>query len=322
MKQLFRKSVATPLRKLASERNRLLLTRSEIEHELAQLRDERARIRQEQREIRQERAELVQERKDLRAERLELQKETSELRQQHAAVGAERTQLDAQLLAERLIAPKLALARRLTGRGIEIGAFDKPLPVAPGVLVRYVDRFTTEQLRQMYPQFNAVPVDIVDEGETLSAIESDSQDFLIASHFLEHCQNPIGAIANMLRVVRVGGRILLVIPDKDYTFDVVRDRTPFAHLLRDYAEGPSVSQREHCEEWALRIDKLEDPVEREAKVQHLIDTDWPIHYHVWNAADILELFTEARKLDGIDFAIDAFYSDANFEATVLLYRTA
>src|SRR5262245_50309382 len=83
----------------------------------------------------------------------------------------------------------------LSGEGIEIGALHNPLPLPPSARVRYVDRMDLAELRKQYPELGSkklVPVDIVDEGERLGRVPDASQQFVIANHFLEHCQDPIG----------------------------------------------------------------------------------------------------------------------------------
>ena len=122
----------------------------------------------------------------------------------------------------------------IKGKGLEIGALHNPLKVPPGVQVQYLDRMTVEELRAHYPELHSeklVAVDIVDDGEKLSKVQSATQDFVIANHFLEHCQNPLLAIENMLRVVKAGGILFLAIPDKRYTFDINRPIMPYEHLL-------------------------------------------------------------------------------------------
>jgi hypothetical protein len=43
-------------------------------------------------------------------------------------------------------------------------------------------------------------------------------DFIIGSHVIEHTPNPIKALRNGYRNFRTGGRLLLVLPDKNVTF--------------------------------------------------------------------------------------------------------
>ncbi|MFL5664663.1 MAG: methyltransferase domain-containing protein, partial [Ktedonobacteraceae bacterium] len=105
----------------------------------------------------------------------------------------------------------------ISGNGIEIGALHRRLRVPKKARVKYVDRWSVPELREQCPElrFYWLPrVDIIDNGEQLKTIGDSTQDFVIANHFLEHCQNPIGAISNMLRVIKQGGVIYLAIPDK------------------------------------------------------------------------------------------------------------
>src|SRR5438309_1826974 len=99
-----------------------------------------------------------------------------------------------------------ALARQfLQGRGIEIGALWNPLRVPRAATVTYVDRMSVADLRTHYPELDEMPlasVDAIDEGERLATFAAGSQDFIIANHFLEHAQDPIGTIARHIEVLR------------------------------------------------------------------------------------------------------------------------
>jgi GT2 family glycosyltransferase/SAM-dependent methyltransferase len=190
----------------------------------------------------------------------------------------------------------------LEGDGIEIGALHAPMPVPPTARVRYVDRMPVDELRLQYPELDGhtlVEPDIIADGERLASVEDESQDFVIASHFLEHCQDPIGAIQHMLRVTRGNGIVFLAIPDKRYTFDRNRPVTAFAHLLRDHTEGPHVSKAAHFEEWATLA---EDANIKGRSAQELIDIDYSIHFHVWTQAELLEFF--ARLVTELHVAFD------------------
>lgn len=85
----------------------------------------------------------------------------------------------------------------IRGDGIEIGALHLPLQVFHGALVTYVDRKSIEELRKDYPELSnqkMVNVDIINDGECLRTIDDDYYEFVIANHFLEHCEDSIGAI--------------------------------------------------------------------------------------------------------------------------------
>ena len=59
---------------------------------------------------------------------------------------------------------------------------------------------------------------------------------MLASHVLEHLANPLGALAEWRRVVGAGGHILLIVPQREGTFDHRRPVTKLEHLRADARE--------------------------------------------------------------------------------------
>lgn len=213
-------------------------------------------------------------------------------------------------------------SRYLTGSGIEIGALHAPLRVPSKVKVSYLDRMTVNQLKQTYPElqeYDLVNVDIVDDGEILSTISNDSADFIIANHMIEHCQNPILAIENWLRVVKPGGVLYIGVPDKRYTFDCERPLTSIEHLIRDYREGPEWSKYLHFEEWARLVDKYSED-EVAGRARGLADLNYSIHFHVWTQVEFLELLSYCRN--HLSFTMKIETSQVNgIEFIVILRKT-
>jgi len=210
--------------------------------------------------------------------------------------------LGAPLKPEELLRRKTIARVFLRGEGIEIGALHNPLKVPRRARVKYVDRLSHIELAKEHPELRSklVRVDIVDDGETLATIPDSSQDFVIANHFVEHCQNPIGALRNMLRVLRRDGVLFLAIPDNRYTFDAGRPVTPIEHLLRDDLEGPSWSRRQHYEEWTRLVDKVPDDAGAGRHAEELMSRQAPIHYHVWSQVELLELICALRRLHAFE----------------------
>jgi SAM-dependent methyltransferase len=196
--------------------------------------------------------------------------------------------------------------RYLSGEGIEIGALHNPLPVPRSARIRYVDRLPVTELRAHYPELEHEPlvqVDILDDGERLAKIPDSSLDFVVANHFLEHTQDPLGTLLNAFRVLRPGGVLYLALPDKRHTFDSDRPVTPFEHLLSDFHQGPQVSRRDHFEEWARLVEHVaEDEVRRRA--ERLMEQDYSIHFHVWTQREALELLMAVRERFELDFDIE------------------
>ena len=197
------------------------------------------------------------------------------------------------------------------GSGIEVGALHLPMAMPTDVIVRYVDRMTVPELRKHYPELDAqdlAPVDVVDDGETLSTIEPESVDFIVANHFLEHCEDPIRTITTHLDRLRPGGILFYAVPDKRYTFDFRRPRTPLSHLIADHEDGGQASRREHYLEWVRLVYPEGDrPPGDQAAPELAADLDargYSIHFHVWTQADLMELMLHCHKRLG-SFELEA-----------------
>lgn len=201
-------------------------------------------------------------------------------------------------------------ARYLSGKGLEIGPLHLPLALPEHARARYVDRMPVEKLREEYPElagWKLTPVDVIDNGEALATVAAESQDFIVANHFLEHTEDPIGTIATHLGKLRPGGVLFYAVPDKRYTFDFRREPTPLEHMLADHDEGPERSRREHYDEWARLVvtEEGEPEEQREARARRLEAERYSIHMHVWTQAEFLALLLAARERLGEAFEIEA-----------------
>ena len=209
----------------------------------------------------------------------------------------------------------------LRGDGIEIGALHQPLEVPSSARVKFVDRMTVPELRRQYSELadtQLVETDIIDNGERLSTIGDATQDFVIANHFIEHCQNPIATFQNFVRVLKPGGILYMAVPDKRFTFDVDRPCTTIEHLMRDYTEGPEWSKRQHFEEWSRLVNKRTTDAEVEEEVRHLLEIDYSIHFHVWTEAELLELIAALHRQ--VRFELELFLR--NGMESILILRKA
>jgi SAM-dependent methyltransferase len=182
-------------------------------------------------------------------------------------------------------------ARFIRGAGLEIGGLHQPLPTPYADNVLYVDRLPLAQLRETYPELAGQPLiepDIIDDGERLTSLGERSVDFVIANHFIEHCQDPIGTIHHLLRVLKPGGVLFMAVPDKRSIFDRPRPLTSLEHVVRDHEEGPAWSMRSHFEEWVNLVDASKS-------VEELIAEGTSIHFHVWTPSSFIELLEYCRK---------------------------
>jgi predicted SAM-dependent methyltransferase len=214
-------------------------------------------------------------------------------------------------------------ARFISGDGVEIGALHEPLGVSDRARVRYVDRMSVADLRSHYPELASkplVPIDILDDGETLRSIGDATVDFVIANHMLEHCEDPLTALETFLRVVRPGGIVYLAIPDKRFTFDAPREVTSLDHVLRDHHEGAQRSRQEHYLEWVRKVvHKPESEVDAECDA--LMKMQYSIHFHVWTLSGFAALLRFCRKQLRMPFRIESFTPN-QFEVIAILRKMA
>lgn len=194
----------------------------------------------------------------------------------------------------------------LSGVGIEIGALNEALQVPAAASVRYVDRMGVDELRREYPELAGVPLtepDEIDNGERLESIEPGSLDFIVANHFIEHTEDPIGTIAVHLERLRPGGILFMAVPDQRFTFDCGRELTPIEHLARDHADGPSVSRDEHYLEFASYFKGLDgEQARREA--DRVRESGYSIHFHVWTRESFAAFLDYLREREGFPFEVE------------------
>lgn len=100
-------------------------------------------------------------------------------------------------------------------------------------------------------------VDHFASGDNLP-FKSESQDFVVSSHVLEHFPDPIKALKEWYRVVKNDGYIFMIIPHKERMFDRNRERTTLDEL----------AQRHKTEIYPKAVNG---------------------HYSVWTTEDIIEL---------------------------------
>ncbi|HMS57189.1 MAG TPA: methyltransferase domain-containing protein [Fimbriimonadaceae bacterium] len=194
----------------------------------------------------------------------------------------------------------------IQGQGIEIGPLNWPQDVPAGVDVKIVDQMSRADLCLRFPEFAAIipPVDFVSKIDTLEAIKDASQDFVVANHVLEHSENPILAMSNMLRVLKPNGVLFLTLPDKRYTFDHLRPVTPLSHLIRDFDDGPDWSRLDHYREAGKFLKNLPDSA-LDAYAADLAAKGQDTHFHVWTQSEMFELLVYLQREQQLGFDIEA-----------------
>ena len=126
----------------------------------------------------------------------------------------------------------------------------------------------------------------ITEGATLDGIGDGQYDVVLSSHCLEHIANPLKALKNWKRVLKAGGFLLLVLPDKHRTFDYRRPVTPLAHLVDDYARNTGETDMSHVEEFVTLWNYRKYPIARSVDEHRLRYKDnyhkRLLHHHVFD----------------------------------------
>lgn len=180
------------------------------------------------------------------------------------------------------------LARHLRGTGVEIGALWRKFPVTSRAKVWYVDRINPSGLEHEYPEVGQqiVPPDVVGDAGQLP-FQDGSLNFIIASHVLEHMPFPLAALRHWYRTLAPGGVLVLKIPDKRYTFDARRRRTPLRHLIEEDRDPEAFDKRAHFQDWVENVVGHAPCTEAfDHATNRLMEIDYSIHYHVWTDDDV------------------------------------
>ena len=126
---------------------------------------------------------------------------------------------------------------------LEIGPLHAPICCRPSVSVKYIDAFTTDELKHQYrsdPNVDTeriVDVDYVWRGERYSDLIKERFDSVVTSHNIEHVPCLVSFLYNLESVLKPGGAIYLAIPDKRYCFDYYKSESSLEEaILASYAK--------------------------------------------------------------------------------------
>jgi SAM-dependent methyltransferase len=222
-------------------------------------------------------------------------------------------------VARDMAAVRRNVSRHLVGSGVELGPGPKPFPVDyPGVETTYLDRWEPDENRGLFqelgPGADFVKPDIICNLDTdkLKMLDDASQDYVIASHVLEHMADPIGLLDEIHRVLKPGGIALILLPDMRRTFDRSRPVTSLEHLVAEHEAGVTEVDDAHIIEFIEHTEVGWRPTaegQTEAELAELYD--WhrqrSIHVHCWAEDDfqpvidyaITHLGHEWEFVDGI-----------------------
>lgn len=203
------------------------------------------------------------------------------------------------------------------GSGIEVGPGEYPFRLLPeGATVRYIDRWRHDARAALigdlgtdpHGERSTLPREFVDPDlvmdfnkERLGALASSSEDFVIASHVLEHLAEPMGFLADIHRVLRPGGVALVLMPDRYRTEDRFREPTPLAHVVAEREARVEEVSDAHVVEFLKDrgVPLPGTPSER----RRLLDRhkERSIHVHCWSAVEFIEVVKWGIEHEGLQW---------------------
>jgi len=136
---------------------------------------------------------------------------------------------------------------------------------------------------------------IIAEAVDLAEVEDASYDFVLSCHSLEHVANPLRALLEWNRVLKPGGTLILVVPNKDSIFDHRRPVTTFAHLVSDFDLSTDESDLTHLTEILelhdLKRDRAAGTLKefQERSIKNFQNRG--LHHHVFDLQTLTEAVT-------------------------------
>jgi SAM-dependent methyltransferase len=150
----------------------------------------------------------------------------------------------------------LQLVRPAAGIGLELGPLTSPLVSKSEGNIAYLDHLSTEGLKNKYADDTLMLEDIVEVDyvlkDSLKQTVNKQFDYVVASHVIEHIPEMVSWLKDVASVLKPNGILSLVIPDKRYTFDVMRHTSTPGEVIGAYLENitrsPSTAIYDHYAE--------------------------------------------------------------------------
>lgn len=125
------------------------------------------------------------------------------------------------------------------------------------------------------------------EATAMGGLDSGAYDFVLSSHVLEHVANPIQALFEWRRLLAEGGVLVLLLPNRKYTFDHRRPITKMEHLIADFEAGVQDDDLTHLPEILALHDLKRDPEAGDDEAFRLRSMhnaeNRCLHHHVFDA---------------------------------------
>jgi len=180
--------------------------------------------------------------------------------------------------------PRQKITPLLEGKGIEVGPGLNPhvLP-ATNIDIRYIESTPAAEWLKLYNKQDRPPRAIsenlwskyiVSDAQDLSVIDNATLDFIFSNHVFEHLMNPIQVLENWASKLKPGAKVVGVIPDCRYTFDLRQQPSTKVEWEYEYDNSVNVIGLNKYERWCKYTAPYNTP-------QNLIDRNYSIHVHYY-----------------------------------------
>jgi SAM-dependent methyltransferase len=134
---------------------------------------------------------------------------------------------------------------------------------------------------------------IISDAVNISLVQNECYDFIFSSHSLEHIANPLKAINEWLRIIKNGGYVIIIVPEKSCCFDHKRNYSKFSTLLSQYEKNVGEDDLSTLPEILLHHDLSLDPAagDLENFTKRSLDNfnNRCLHHYVYNDELLIEI---------------------------------
>jgi len=196
-----------------------------------------------------------------------------------------------------------------------------------------MDHFDVPTTRRIYGELGQIPlvdVDVLGDVHALPFREN-AFDFVILNHVIEHVENFVDVLFSLSQIIKPGGHLYLVVPDKRYTFDQYRKVTPYQHFVEEWLSGSAINRQQHYEDWVRCVQGMyfqrinpADALAIAHATADLMQEAYSIHYHVWTAEHFLTCLFQLRHQLGLELELVDFaepHSNLDNEFIVVLRKS-
>lgn len=224
------------------------------------------------------------------------------------------------------------------GKVLEIGALHNPLFKKNDYDVYYADILSTNELKERFSYFRPelieriVSVDYVLKDSYYDTFKGTDMkfDYIVSSHVLEHMPNPIDYLFDITTILNENGKVCLLLPDKEFTFDHYRENSSIADWFDVYKRGEEnniprlfldaelckVNENDYIKYWNKTFSKypnhdISTVLEKyDDFINDFDNSNYDGHYWVFTDRSFLGILANLIRLNILPYKVVSFFPTA------------